>query len=254
MINIPVGLQTYSVRDFLDENYLKSLQKIADIGYDCIEIGGFGPYTTSEWKNVLSETGLSIVANHIQIEMLEESFNHIIEFNRAISNHRIVCPYLREERRQDLEGYKAVAKVLNKIGKKCKEQEFDFFYHNHAFEFTDYNGKCGYDILINETDPNYVQFEIDTCWVKFAGRDPVETLVSLAGRCDIIHLKDLEDGKKIVFKEIGAGILDFNKIISKARDIGVKCLIVEQDVCMRNAFDCVADSYNEIKKISENLH
>lgn len=249
MNQIPVGIQTYSVRDYLSEDYEGTLKKIADIGYHNIEIGGFGPYNSDEWNEVLRKYDLNILSNHIQIEMLEESFNHIAEFNKSIGNHRIVCPYLREERRQDLESYKRVAESLNKIGGKCKEKGFELYYHNHAFEFTDYDGTCGFDILIRETDPELVRFEVDTCWVKFGGKDPADFIRGLKGRCNIIHLKDLEAGDKVVFREVGAGILNFGEIFEAALESGVENFVVEQDVCPKDSLECIADSYKNIEKI-----
>ena len=185
--------------------------------------------------------------------MLEESFNHIAEFNRSIGNNRIVCPYLREERRQDLDGYRSVARTLNKIGKKCKDIGFEFYYHNHAFEFKDYEGKCGFDILIEETDPELVRFEIDTCWVKFGGRNPAKFIKSLAGRCQIIHLKDLEAGDKIVFREVGEGIIDFNDVFRACSNSSVDWFVVEQDVCATNALECVETSLCNINKLKSNI-
>ncbi len=253
MRKIPVGLQTYSVRDYLSEDYEGTLKRIADIGYPYLEIGGFGPYNSNEWNEVLEKYHLQILSNHIQIEMLEESLNHIMEFNRSIGNHRIVCPYLREERRQDLDGYRSVADSLNKIGKKCRERGFELYYHNHAFEFTDYEGKCGFDVLIAETDPELVQFEVDTCWVKFGGQDPADFIRRLAGRCKIIHLKDLEAGEKVVFREVGAGILDFEKIFKAACEAGTEYFVVEQDVCPKDSLECVADSFANIQKIAQKI-
>lgn len=253
MRNIPVGLQSYSVRDYLSEDYEGTLKKIAEIGYRYLEIGGFGPYNSDEWNEILEKYQLKILSNHIQIEMLEESLNHIMEFNHAIHNHRIVCPYLREERRQDLEGYHRVADSLNKIGKKCKERGFELYYHNHAFEFTDFDGKCGFDVLIEETDPDLVQFEVDTCWVQFGGRQPQDFIRKLSGRCKIIHLKDLEAGEKIVFREVGAGILNFQSIFEAAVEAGSEYFIVEQDVCPKDSLECVKDSFENIQKIKREL-
>ncbi len=250
---IKTGLQTYSVRDHLSEDYEGTLKRIADMGYRYIEIGGFGPYNSDEWNTILKKYGLSIISNHIQIEMLEESLNHILEFNRSIGNHRIVCPYLREERRQDIDGYRSVARSLMKIGKKCRDNGFSLYYHNHAFEFTSYDGKTGFDVLIEETDPELLQFEVDTCWVKFGGDNPADFIKRLSNRCEIIHLKDLEEGDKLVFREVGSGILDFSAIISAAEQAGTQFMIVEQDVCPTDALECVKKSFDHIESVKSKI-
>lgn len=249
MKTFPIAMTTYTMREPLSADYEPTLARIAGIGYSAIEIGGFGPYSTAEWNRVLERLGLSILSNHIAIEMLEESFSHIIEFNRAIGNHRIVVPYLREERRQSAQDYLRVADSLNRIGRRCKENGFDLFYHNHAFEFTDFNGRTGMDILIGETDSSLVQFEVDTCWVRYGGADPAQFIRALKGRCQLIHLKDLEAGSQIVFREVGEGIVDFGSVLSACRDSEVEWLLVEQDTCPTDPFDCITTSLRNIDRL-----
>lgn len=251
MRNIPVAAQTYTLRDELSKDYEGTIEKVVQIGFNAIEIGGFGPYTTEEWNTLLNRLNLSIVSNHIQIEMLEESFNHIVEFNHAIGNHRLVCPYLREERRQDAEDYKRTAESLNNIGRKCKNKGFELFYHNHAFEFQKFDGQYGLDILFNYTDPQLVKFELDTCWIRYGGEDPAQYIEKYAGRCQIIHLKDLTADKKLTFTEVGEGIIDFDSIFRASVKAGVEWFIIEQDVCRRPSLESVRISLENIKRIKE---
>ena len=196
----PVGLQLYTVRDHLSRDYRGTLARIAEMGYRHIEMGGFGPFGVGEWNEVLRQYGLSVCANHIQIEMLEESFSHIAEFNEAIGNRRLVCPYLREERRSDLADYRRTAGTLNSLGRLCRDRGFEFYYHNHAFEFTDLGGTCGFEVLTAETDPELVQFELDTYWVAFGGQDPADWIARLKGRCGVLHLKDMDAKDRQVVK------------------------------------------------------
>jgi len=252
MKNVQVGLQVYTVSDELRNNYVHALEKIAAIGYSVIEIGGFGPFSIAEWKKTLKDLNLSVVANHIPFEMLEESFNHIAEFNLGIGNRNIVCPYLREEVRQNADGYKRVAESLNRIGEKCKSQGMALHYHNHSFEFMKFDGKCGLDILFDETEPQLVMFELDTYWVTHGGADPAEYFKKFAGRCRLVHLKDMTADEERTFAEVGEGMIDFTNLFRIAGETEIECFIVEQDICKRPSLESAKISFENIKKIAQN--
>ena len=245
---IPVALTLYTVRDELNRDFGETLRKIKDIGYDFIEIGGFGPYDTGEWKKVLNGLGMKIVSNHIEIEMLEQSLNHIAEFNLEIGNKNLVVPYLREERR-DADGFKKAAESMNNIGLRCKGLGMRLYYHNHSFEFAKYNGKTGHQILIENTDPRYVSFQFDTYWLQYGGENPAEYTKKYADRVGYMHLKDmLDDGKKS-FAEVGEGILDFVSIFKAAAESDVEWFAVEQDICRRPSLESAKMSLENIRKL-----
>jgi sugar phosphate isomerase/epimerase len=253
MRNIPVALQMYTIRDEAGKDYETALAKVAGMGYEGLEIGGFGPYSSDEWKEILKRYNLKIIANHIPIETLEESFNHIAEFNLAIGNRQIVCPYLREERRENEDDYKRTSETLNNIGVKCKEKGLQLHYHNHAFEFQMFGAKNGLDILFENTDPDLVKFEIDTYWVKYAGKEPLELMLKYRSRCTLLHLKDMEISAKRSFAEVGEGCLDFEAIMRTAIALGVELLIVEQDICKRPSLESVRISLENIKRIKQEI-
>jgi sugar phosphate isomerase/epimerase len=111
-------------------------------------------------------------------------------------------------------------------------------YHNHAFEFEQVDGKTGFRWLQDETDPEAVKFEVDTYWVHEGGGDPAAFIRGLGRRCAMVHLKDrARDGG---FGEVGSGTLNFPAIFEAAQSAGVDALIVEQDSCPRDPFDCIA--------------
>ncbi|MDO8686109.1 MAG: sugar phosphate isomerase/epimerase [Clostridiales bacterium] len=251
MKKIPVGLQVYTVNDQMQKDYAGTIEKIVRMGYDEIEIGGFGPFSIDEWNALLKKLNIKITSNHVALELMEASFNHIAEFNLAIGNKNLVCPVLREERRPDADGYKRTAAVLNSIGNKCREKGMTLHYHNHAFEFQKFDGKYGLDILFENTEPGLVMFQIDTYWVKYGGEDPAEYIKKFAGRCGMIHLKDMLGDEKRSFAEVGEGILDFNTIFKTAVEVGVETFIVEQDICRRPSLESAKLSIDNIGKIKK---
>lgn len=249
MRNIPVALAIFTVGDELNKEYYKTLEKIKQIGYDYIEIGGFGAFNTKEWNRTLDELELEIISNHIGIEMLEQSFNHVAEFNLEIGVRNLVVPYIREERRIDADSYKRVAESLNIIGSKCNANGMKLHYHNHSFEFAIFDGKTGHQILIENTDPKYVSFQLDTYWLYHGGQNPKEYIKTYGSRVRLIHLKDMLDDEKKSFAEVGEGILNFNEIFKEADQSNTEYFIVEQDVCRRHSLESIRLSIENIKRI-----
>lgn len=249
MTNIPVALAVFTVEDELNKDYYKTLQKIKEIGYDFIEIGGFGNYNTKEWNKVLDELGLKITSNHIGIEMLEQSFNHIVELNQEIGVSNLVVPSIRAERRTDADSFKRVAESMNTIGLKCNENGMRLHYHNHSFEFVIFDGKTGHQILIENTDPKYVSFQLDTYWLYYGGQNPQEYIKTYSSRVRLIHLKDMLDDEKKSFAEVGEGILNFTEIFKAADESNAEYFIVEQDTCQIPCLESVKLSFENIKRI-----
>ena len=160
------------------------------------------------------------------------------------------------------DGYYEAAEDLNRYGKLLAEEGLKLYYHNHHFEFEKFRGKTGFELLVENTDPKYVGFEIDVHWFQRAGHDPVKWLQRLAGREEMVHLKDYRiyfpDGEPsqsifhqeqcIQFAEIGEGNLDMKAIIETAVAGGAVYLPIEQDQCYgRDPFDCIKISVANIK-------
>lgn len=253
MKDLSIGIIEWTVRDELAKDFSGTYKKIAEIGYSYVEQGGFGPYSIKEWNELLEKCNLKVVCNHFGVEMLEQNLSHLAEYGKALGYNYMGYPCLRNSSMGSEEGYKNEAAAMNLLGRRCKEKGFTLIYHNHDFEFAKYNGKCGMDILFENTDPDLVKFEIDVYWVTFAGEDPVKHIKKFKNRCDIIHLKDMANDNKRSFTEVGEGIIDFKAILNTALETGVRYFIVEQDICTRPCLESVKISYDNIKKIIQNI-
>ena len=172
------------------------------------------------------------------------------DMDRIIAaNKRLGVTYVRDSLIPSIcihneEGYYKAAEDLNRYGKILKENGLKLYYHNHHFEFEKYHGKTGFELLVENTDPELVGFEIDVHWIQRAGQDPVKWIKRLAGREDMVHLKDYRiyfpDGQPtpeifhkeqcIQFAEIGEGNLDIPGIISAGDDVGAEYIFLEQDL------------------------
>jgi len=212
------GVQVYSVRDALKEDFEGTFKKVADIGYKNIEAFGLGKdgmiygMTPAEYKEVADKYGLNIVSTHATYFMPEDA-DAIIEAAKILDVKYVVVPYLGEEYRD----YDAVAANLNEVGKKFEGTGIRLAYHNHAFEFEPMeDGRIPEEVLIKGTNPELVTFQADLYWVVKGGADPMELIKKYPGRFSLFHVKDANDALEQT--TVGTGIIDFETILG-AKDI-----------------------------------
>ena len=247
MPKIPIGLQLYTLRDDMEKDFAGTLQKVAGIGYGCVELAGYGGHSVRELSSLLADNHLSVAGSHISLDVLESELPRVIEENLALGNSHVVVPYLAEERRKTAADWKAVAEVMSGLGETLQTAGMTLCYHNHDFEFRPLpDGQLGEDVLLENADPLFVKIEADAYWMMKADQDPVAFLKKHTGRVPLLHLKDrdLTDGS---FAPVGTGDLPLEALIKAAGEIGTKFLLVEQDVCKGPALDAVTLSYNNLK-------
>jgi sugar phosphate isomerase/epimerase len=246
-MKFPIALQTYTVRRELERDIFDTLQKIAEIGYHGVELSLPLPgANVSQVKNHLNQIGLEWVAYHVNFEQLASRLDDLIASLHTAGCGNLVLSYLTYSSKQDVID---AAQQFNEIGANCRKQNIQFLYHNHHHEFIQYDGERALDILVRATDPELVKFELDTYWVRRGGEDPANYLRSLRKRCPLLHVKDMEQGPEQFFAEVGEGILDFEAIFHAAQAVEVQWLIVEQDESRRPAFESIAISYRNLKKM-----
>ncbi len=251
MASIPIALQMYTVRDQLKEDFEGTFRKVAEMGYAGVELAGMGDRSVAQVKLLLEDLNLKMAGSHVALDVLEGNLNQAIDDNLALGNPYIVCPFLPQERRGDGAGYRKLGEQLTVIGEACRKQGITFCYHNHSFEFQKFNGVNALDILYEASDANAVQAEIDTYWVQHGGEDPAAYIRKYAGRCPLIHLKDMEAGEEKFFAEVGEGIMDFEAIFEASEASGAVWYIVEQDRCRRDPVESAALSFENLKKMGK---
>jgi len=247
MPNVPIALQLYTVRDDLANDFEGTLRRVAEIGYAGVEFAGFCDLPASRVFRLLQELNLRVAGVHWPLDKLESEIEAVVEYNLEILNDYIVVPWLPEERRRDRKKWREVANSMNEIAQDIQDYGLKICYHNHAFEFEKYGGELGFDILFEAADPDLVCVELDTYWLKYGGQDPVEYIRRMAGRCPLIHLKDMGKDEKRSMVEIGEGILDFNVIFEAAEAGGVQWYVVEQDTCSRPPLESARISFENLK-------
>jgi len=215
--------------------------------------------------------GVTVIATSLNYKPLfgpnAKGFDIEKDFERLVAaNHRLGVSYVRDSLIPSIcihneEGYYQASKALNDYGKRLKAEGLKLYYHNHHFEFEKFGKKTGFELLVENTDPEYVGFEIDVHWIQRAGQDPVKWIKRLAGREELVHLKDYRirfpEGQPspdifhreqcIQFAEIGEGNLDMKEIIDAAVEGGAVYLPIEQDQTYgRDPFDCIRTSVKNL--------
>lgn len=242
-----LGLQLYTVRDHLEKDFEGTLRKVAELGYKGVEFAGYFGRTPGEVLEILKETGLTVIGAHTPYERLRNALEEEIAYNKAIGNRYLIFPYLAEDER---DRWTEVIEDLKVIGKRCADAGLVLLYHNHEFELTEtLDGQPVLDAIYERVDKELIQVELDSCWVSYAGFDPLEYISKYSGRIPLLHLKDMvkkEDGAAETV-ELGRGIVNLKAIADAAVKDQVEWIIVEQDYCAKDSLDSIAESIEWVK-------
>lgn len=220
-----------------------TLERVAQIGYQGVEgtagLASRTGLTADELQMRLASMGLKSVAQGLRLHDGQKGASETIAMARSLASKYIVqywgpCDSVDQLKRQ--------AELFDHVGAECREAGITFCYHNHNHEFAQFDGKYGLDILMENCDPRNVAVELDVAWVTYGGADPVAMIRKYAGRCPILHMKDIlvvpNDGRGYAgnderegtqFTEVGTGVVNIQGVVDAARESGVKWLVVEQD-------------------------
>lgn len=257
--SLKVGLQLYTLRDYIDKDPKGVLAKVAKAGYQEVETygysqeKGFWGLSAKEFKAALAANGLTTSAGHYGLDDFlsggsQDTLKACIEAAKSCGQTYVVVPSMSEKVRAKTADFKAVANKLNEAGQLCKAAGLKLGYHNHNFEFKPIEGTMLYDVLLKETDPALVDFEMDIYWVVRAGQDPIKLITQHPKRFTMWHVKDMEKADPEHNTEIGAGTIDFKKIFQSATTSGVKHIFMEQEYFAIDAYKSITQSAAYIKK------
>ena len=229
----PFGLQLYSLRDVIPADPRGVLKQVSEFGYKHIEsydgpAGMFWGMSPAEFKTYMDELGMKIVASHCNIN---ENFEQKVANAASIGMEYLICPWIGPQ--ETVEAYNVFADQFNRCGEICNAAGIKFAYHNHAYTFEKIEDQYPQDILMQSTDPDLVEYELDVFWLVVAGLDPIEELKKHSGRYTLSHVKDMEIGTEPGNGDssatLGTGTINYSEIIEVANQHEMKHLIVEQE-------------------------
>jgi sugar phosphate isomerase/epimerase len=239
-----VGLQLYTIRDAMGADVVGSLEKISLLGYRYVEMasysdGKFYGYAPAEFKKMVDGLGMNVLSSHTQVEAAGITLDNakiMADAHAELGVKYCVQPWV-EEADRNIESYKKMIGGWNEVGQIMKNVGIQFGYHNHNFEFENIDGIIPYyDIFMPEMDADLITMEIDLFWVSKAGQDPVEMFNKYPGRFQLFHMKDMHTNEAPFFdvtkddiSAVGAGVIDFKRILAAKEVAGMKYLFVEDD-------------------------
>jgi len=256
-----IGVQLYTVRDLMKDDFEGTIAKVAQIGYKEVEFAGYFGRTADQVNAVLKKNGLKAPSTHVQYDELDDKFPSVIEFSKAIGLEYIICPWIPENLRKSPDIWKQAADKFNKAGEQTKKAGMQFGYHNHWFEFLPTDGKLPYDELLRLCDANLVKMEMDLCWISTTGTDPVKYFEKYPGRFPLVHVKDVKTmpkinsggsqnfGDTVDLTEVGSGVIDWKRIFAHAEQAGIKHYIVEHDH-PKQPLASIKGSYEYLSKLT----
>ncbi len=246
-MSLPVAVQVYSVRDDAKADLRATLEKIRDMGYDGVEFAGLYGNSPADIKAMLDEIGLTAVSAHVPFADLRRDAKGVIADYVTLGCKWIAVPYLDKEDRPGSGDFDKTIADIEAIGKEAKSQGVQLLYHNHDFEFVKVGEEYALDILYSSISADYLQTELDTCWVKVGGEDPAQYIMKYANRSPLVHLKDFKGSKSenmygligksdkaetsstFELRPVGFGVQEWPSILEASEKAGAQWVIVEQD-------------------------
>lgn len=239
-----IGVQLYTIREFMktEEDIRSSFARLKALGYDEVQTAGCAiPY--ADFGALAAEAGLTVVGTHDNFELMKTDPETAMANHRALGTSNMGIGGMPGYYFESLEHLREFIADANRVADAIYPHGFKFTYHNHSREFMKFGGKTILEILAEELDPQKTSFVLDTYWVQHGGGDVRAWIERLAGRIDILHLKDMAvKGNDPYITEIGSGNLNWDGILATAESAGVKYYTVEEDICPGDPFDSLAAS------------
>ena len=255
-----IGIQLYTLRDSLPKNVKGVLEQVGKAGFTEVETYGFstnnGFFGTSvkDFQSISKDNGLKATSNHFDFNGFIkdgkiEVLNSYIETAHILGSEYVTIPYVIPELRgTSADDYKKLAAGINKVAEICHSNGLKLAYHNHDFEFEKFEKTTGYEILLNETDKNLVDFELDLYWVVRSGNDPLKLFKEYPDRFKMWHVKDMDKVNPGFNAEIGSGAIDFKEIFAQAKLAGMERFFLEQESnYIPNPEESIKTSFDYIK-------
>ena len=240
-----LGIITNTLKNEFEKDYQQALREVSDLGYTCIE-GGVPEGTNAKaYGQFLKSLDLQPIITGGSMGGFEEDFDKTLKTAEELGVSYISCywPWLSSADNLTYDETMKAAENLNKHGKRSKEAGFHLTWHNHDKEFVKVNDHLVFDLLMENTDPQYVNSQLDWYWVFKGNADPVDLFKHFPGRFPLVHVKDMNNNKDRGISCVGQGIIDFEPIFKESSTGGVKYFVLENEKAIKG-IACAKAGYN----------
>lgn len=246
---IPIGVQLYSVRHELDEDFEGTLRALAEMGFEGVEFADYHGHTATEIRNILDEYGLESHGTHIMFDIFDEDrFEETIEFHRTLGNDDFIIRWIPEEDWNTRDAYMRTIESYNEVVERLEPYGMRLGYHNHDYIFETYNDKTLWDIMVENTDERFVM-QFDTANAAVVGVDPEEVILRHPGRTPSMHVKAYSEEDEAAV--VGDDELNWPGIIEAAEEVGgIEKYILEYEiegVPPLKALEATINNFREIR-------
>ena len=252
-----IGLQLYSLRAQFQTNVPGTLDEVKDVGFHIVELAGTYQLTPEEFRQQLDTRGLKAVSAHFPYERLRDDVEGVAREAQTLGLKYVGCAWIPHSDPFDEKTCRDAAAVFNRVGEALAKHGLKFFYHSHGYEFQPYQDGTLFDLLMSETNPKYVNFEMDVFWIVHPGQDPVKLLQKYGQRWELMHVKGMRSstptglltGHTDVINDVAVdqGKIDYAPILEAAQKIGVKYYFIEDE--SPSSEQQIPESFNYLKTV-----
>jgi len=235
----PIGLQLYSLREQFKTNVSGTLDEVKKWGIKYAELATTYGLPADKFKEELASRGIEPIGAHFGYERYRDDAEAVAQEAKALGLKYAGCAWIPHQGDFDEKTCREAIAVFNKAGEIMAKHGLKFFYHVHGYEFQPHGQGTLLDLLITQTDPKMVSYEMDIFWIVFPGQDPVKLLDKYSNRWELMHLKDMRKGTPTGSLSggtdvkndaaLGAGLMDLPAILAAAKKAGIKWYFIEDE-------------------------
>src|SRR5262245_36902572 len=234
----PIGLQLYSLREQFAKDVPATIDQTRSIGFEYVELAGTYSIAPEKFKEQLNAKGLKPISGHFPYERYRDDVEQVAVEAKALGLEYVGCSWIPHQTFDEKTAREAIA-VFNRAGEALSRHGLKFFYHTHGYEFQPHSSGTLFDLMMAETKPEFVRYEMDVFWIVHPGQDPVKLLEKYSSRFELMHVKDMKKGTQTGILTgasdvkndvtLGTGMMDWPAILKAAQKAGVKWYFIEDE-------------------------
>lgn len=235
----PVGLQLYSLREQFGKDVTGTLDQVRRFGIEYVELAGTYNLTPEKFKEQLDSKGLKPISGHFSYERFRDAVQDVAREAKTLGVQYVGCAWIPHQNSFDEKTCREAVSVFNRAGEALAKHGLKFFYHTHGYEFQPFANGTLFDLMMSETKPQFVSYQMDVFWIVHPGKDPVKILEKYGRRFELMHVKDMKKGTPTGLLNghsdvrnnviVGSGVMDWQAILNAARKAGVKWYFIEDE-------------------------